>query len=402
MTKRRLIPWLLGAALLMVLPTRSARILAQGAICGPFADVAVSNAFCPFILEAYIGNITQGTSATTFNPGDPVTRDQAATFVTRTMDLTLHRGTVRTAIGKSWTPSSSSGGVGTDVAGTVNDIVTDGRYLWLARGDGKVLKVDVADRRLLETWSLPSGAATRLGVFAGQVFIADGQGRLLSFNPSNAAGAAGVLFNASSTSIAVGGASLAFDGTNVWLASSGGAKIFVYQVAGSGGFALTTAANVEGMVFDGTYMWVLLSNSSLLKMSIPSAGATVPSVVETITIPGAVTESRPLYDGSNIWVPVGGPPGTLYVIRPGRNLVSPSTIVLNQTIPDVLFPYASAFDGESVMIGGINNGVMALYNATTLNLIRTLPSGAIGVHGIASDGRTFNIADYLGTRFFQF
>jgi hypothetical protein len=124
--------------------------------------------------------------------------------------------------------------------------------------------------------------------------------------------------------------------------------------------------------------------------------------VETVTIPGAVVDCRMLYDGNNIWIPVGST-GTLYVVRPTPNLAAiPSLVVLNQAIPDVVYPYVAAFDGENVMIGGDNNGFVALYKATSLTLIRTLNSGAIGVRSIASDGRTFNIGDSLGTKFFQF
>ena len=98
MSKRRRIAWLLGAAFLIFLPTRTGKILAQGAICGQFADVPASSAFCPFILQAFVSNITQGTSATTYGPSDTVARDQAAVFLTRTMDQAVHRATVRTII----------------------------------------------------------------------------------------------------------------------------------------------------------------------------------------------------------------------------------------------------------------------------------------------------------------
>jgi hypothetical protein len=156
------------------------------------------------------------------------------------------------------------------------------------------------------------------------------------------------------------------------------------------------------MVFDGTYMWVLLSNSLLLKLSIPSPGAAIPAVVETLTMPGLVNDCRMLYDGSNIWIPIGIS-GTLYVVRPTTNLASlPSSIVKNEPIPDVVFPYVASFDGENVMIGGSGNGVVALYKATNLTRIRTFSTAAIGVLGIASDGRTFNLGDYLGTKWVQY
>src|SRR5579863_3807124 len=150
MSRRRTIPLLLGAALLVFLPTRAGRVLAQAAVCGQFTDVPSTSVFCPYILQAFVSNITQGTSSTTFDPSDPVPRDQAATFFTRTMDQTLHRATIRTIIGKTWTPTFLNGGIATDVGGPVNDAVTDGTYLWLARGDGNILKLNLADRRLLE------------------------------------------------------------------------------------------------------------------------------------------------------------------------------------------------------------------------------------------------------------
>jgi hypothetical protein len=402
MLKRRYIPCLLGAALLAFLPTRTGRVLAQGAICGPFTDVASSNGFCPFILEAFITSITQGTSPTTFNPNDPVTRAQAATFFTRTMDQTLHRGTVRTAMGKSWAPSSTFGGVATEVGGAVNDIVTDGIYLWIARADGKILTVNAANRRLIETWSLAAGAGVprKLGVFAGLVWIADDQGHLYNFNPTGQAGTATQVSNV--TGILPGFPTLAFDGTNVWFASSGGTKISVYQVSSPVGITFSPGANVEGLVFDGTDMWVLTADSHLLKMTIPTPGAAIPAVEETLTIPGPVSDCRMMYDGNNIWIPIGTTE-TVYVVRPTQNLASlPSSIVKNEAIPGVGFPYVAAYDGENVMIGGLINGTVALYKATNLNRIRTFDSGANGVRGIASDGRTFNIGDVNSTRFYQY
>jgi hypothetical protein len=232
------------------------------------------------------------------------------------------------------------------------------------------------------------------------VWIADDQGRLHSFNPTGPPGTANLLFNSGATGVIGGALALAFDGTSVWLASSMGTRIFIYQVSNSGGSAFTPGGNIDGMVFDGTYMWLLMANSALLKVSIPAPGG-VPTVVETLTIPGLVNDSRMLYDGNNIWIPIGVT-RTLYVVRPTTNPSQPSQIVVNQPVPDVLFPYVASFDGENVMIGGTNNGIVALYKATSLSLIRTFSSGAIGVRGIASDGRTFNVGDYLGTRFFQF
>jgi hypothetical protein len=50
----------------------------------PFADVISSPFFCQ-IAEAYFSGLTNGTSGTTYSPTDPVTREQMAAFVTRTL-----------------------------------------------------------------------------------------------------------------------------------------------------------------------------------------------------------------------------------------------------------------------------------------------------------------------------
>jgi hypothetical protein len=216
------------------------------------------------------------------------------------------------------------------------------------------------------------------------------------FNPAAAAGTAGQVAN----NIGITGnlPALAFDGTNVWWASAGASTVAIYPVGTQSLSTLTAGANIDGMVFDGTYMWVLLANSNLLKLAVPVPGQ-APALVETVTLPGPVKDCRMVYDGNNIWIPIGTN-GTLYVVRPTTN-TNPSAIS-TQTIPDVLSPYVASFDGESVMIGGINNGTVALFKATNLALIRTFATGAAGVRGIASDGRTFNLGDSSGTKFFQY
>lgn len=72
-------------------------------ICGPFTDVS-DPVFCPFVQEIYYLGITTGTSPTTYSPDEPVTRLQAAAFLSRTVDLALERGTRRAALGEFWTP----------------------------------------------------------------------------------------------------------------------------------------------------------------------------------------------------------------------------------------------------------------------------------------------------------
>ncbi|HLK65418.1 MAG TPA: hypothetical protein VKU19_18395 [Bryobacteraceae bacterium] len=400
MTIRR-VWWLSLVAILIWNP---AEIHAQTASCGPFTDVAATDPFCPFILQAFFSSVTQGTGPTTFSPNDLVPRNQMVTFFDRGMDLTLSRGAVRTAIGKTWAPTSTNGGIFSDAGSPINDIVSDGINLWIALNSGKILKVGAVDRRLLETWSMASGTPRKLGFFGGLLFIADNQGGLEVLNPATTpAGTATVV--ASNLISASNLVSMAFDGTNLWLADAASPNIFIYAINTTSGITLNAGANVDGMVFDGTNMWLVLANSSIIKVTIPAI-PNPPSAVETLTIPTPVTDCRPIYDGNNIWIPVGNATtgnGSLYVVRPTTNLSTlPSSLIQVGNIPNVASPYVAAFDGVNVMIGGINGGTVALYKATSVSLIRTFNTGAASVRAIASDGRSFTVGDASGTRFYQY
>src|SRR5450432_2212873 len=69
--------------------------------CAPFADVSAT--FCPFVLELYYLGIAAGTSATTFSPDQPVTRGQAAVFISKGIDTAIQRSSRRAALGQWWT-----------------------------------------------------------------------------------------------------------------------------------------------------------------------------------------------------------------------------------------------------------------------------------------------------------
>src|SRR5262245_37712059 len=93
---------------LLVLPLAMAGALAGGVamgfvqdLCGPFTDV--SPAFCPYVAEMYYLGITAGTSPTTYSPNNPVTRGQAAVFVSKGVNQALARSSRRAAFGQWWT-----------------------------------------------------------------------------------------------------------------------------------------------------------------------------------------------------------------------------------------------------------------------------------------------------------
>lgn len=277
----------------------------------------------------------------------------------------------------------------------MEDIVTDGTFLWIAVDPGEILKVTAADRVLQQTWHINGGQnAAKLGVFAGRVWIADFNGNLYQFNPSDTPGTIGPLFTGA---VAVGRPTLAFDGTNVWLGSAGGVNLFTYQVSASTGTAIGPfGGNMFGFAFDGTFMWMLLSNGHLQKLNIVPGG--IPTIAEDIALPVAVNDCRMAWDGNDLWIPSGV--GNVLVVRPAQGSF-PSSVVLNQPIAGASFPYVASFDGENIMIGDVNDGLVSLWKATSLTGIRSFNSGAAGVRGIASDGLTFNVGDATGTKLFQ-
>src|SRR5947207_15932499 len=95
-------------SVLSILSVLSSRMSADTATCGgtsitlPFGDVPAGGFFCA-IAEAFVTGLTNGTSATTYSPGDFVTREQMAAFVTRTLDQSLKRGSNRAALNQNWT-----------------------------------------------------------------------------------------------------------------------------------------------------------------------------------------------------------------------------------------------------------------------------------------------------------
>ena len=101
------------SALVIALTLASTRLRADSGTCGgamttvPFTDVGSSIFFCS-IAEAYFSGLTNGTSATTYSPSDPVTREQMSAFITRTQDSGLRRGSRRAALKQFWTPQGAA------------------------------------------------------------------------------------------------------------------------------------------------------------------------------------------------------------------------------------------------------------------------------------------------------
>src|SRR5262245_30638011 len=110
-----------GPRRLLVFPVAILALAVGGAgstlgVCGPFTDT-LGDAFCPFVLQAFYLGITTGTTPTTFDPNANVTRLQMAAFLSRTVDRTLSRSSLRSLLDQFATPLTTDA-IGLTTVGT--------------------------------------------------------------------------------------------------------------------------------------------------------------------------------------------------------------------------------------------------------------------------------------------
>ena len=383
----------------------ASRLNADTGVCGganislPFTDVAGSAFFCE-IAEAYFTGQTKGTTATTFTPSGPVLRDQMVAFLTRTLDFALSRGSRRTIAGKLYTPLSlSDGGViplGSAVAPT--QIQCDGRDLWVAnRGSGTVTRLRANDGAYLGSWTgLTSPEAVLLA--KGKVWVTTLTGELFYIDP-NLPGTA--TFQGQAYGPGPGG--IAWDGHRIWTAfygdaSGGGVAIATTEYAGTPTWHRTGFNHPIGIIYDGANMWVTdqppdnQGGVSTLKR-LGSNG----EILQSIPLSGNGAQ-RPIFDGTNIWVPiwqsnvvdvVRASTGEKVATLSGNGLSSPTT---------------AAFDGERVLVTNYSAGGVSLWKATDMTPLGHATTGAAfssawgNVNGACSDGMSFFVTLQLDNK----
>jgi hypothetical protein len=181
----------------------------------------MGNPFFCQIAAAYFSGLTAGTSATTYSPTAPVTREQMAAFVSRTLDQSLKRGS-RRAVLKQWATPSALGQSGLEV--TLIDalpqlVECDGTDLWVAnQGSGTVSRVRASNGSLVGTFW---GATNPTGVLVtyGYIWVTGftNPGRLHFINPKDSTGAIGPGFVVGASPLGI-----ATDGAGIWTANNSG------------------------------------------------------------------------------------------------------------------------------------------------------------------------------------
>jgi hypothetical protein len=344
--------------------------------CGPFTDVA-ADSFCPFVQEIFYLGITTGLTPTTFDPGAGVSRLQMAAFLSRSVDRTLRRSSLKASLGQFWTPQTTAA-LGVATIGLLPIFIeSDGADLWVSSGNfstGFVNRVRASDGKLLGTWTGADNCENVL-VALGKVFVpaSTSPGKLYRVDPTLPAGAVTTV----ASTIGNTPKGISFDGTKIWTANAGGSVSWVTPP----GFAVATIAGFQsprGIFFDGTNIWVTDYNAGTL-LKLDNAAA----VLQTVTV--GTHPTHPVFDGTNIWVPNEGS-ASVSVVR-----ASSASVLATLTGNGINAPLQAAFDGQRVLVTNQNGNSVSVWKAADLSVIGTFPAGLLPM-GACSDGVDFWLA----------
>jgi hypothetical protein len=373
-SKSRFLRTLFGA-LLAVVTLLAGTARGVLGMCGPFTDVA-ADAFCPFVLEIFYLGITSGTTATTYDPTSNVTRLQMAAFLSRTVDRTLLRSSRRAALQQFWTPGGALAVNVTTLGGDPQFVVSDGADLWATNvGASSIQRVRASDGKLLESWT---GAPFPVGVISamGRIF-AGGQttpSRIYEIDPSQAAGAVTTV----ASNLGTGIYGITFDGSRIWAANIA-SSVSIVTPGPTIPWTVTTVtagfANPQFALYDGTNVWVADDGSrSILRLD--SGGA----ILQTVTVglsPGSL-----VFDGENLWVP-SFDQNSLSVVR-----ASSGAVLATLTGNGLNQPFATAFDGQRVLVTNQGGMSVSLWKAADLSPLESVPLGETP-RGACSNGVNF-------------
>ena len=351
------------------------------AVCGPFTDTA-NDAFCPFVLGIFYTGITTGTTPTTYDPSSPVTRLQMAAFLSRTVDTTIKKASLRASHRQNWTTRDAAAfGLTTLAAAAPQFVESDGEDLWVSHTGGTVTRVHASDGRVLGSWT---GAASGQGVLSamGRVFVAgmSNPGRLYQIDPGAAPGAVTTV----ASNLGQASRGITFDGQRIWTANNGqgntGGSVSIITPGASIPWSVTTVTSgfivPEGILYDGSNVWVTDTNAgTLLKLS--SSGA----ILQTVTVQS--TPRHPVYDGVNIWVPASN--GRISVVR-----AATGAILSTASDGSLGSGFQAAFDGQRVLVTHDDGSTISVWKATDLSEIGVVdPGQGTNPQGVASNGLSF-------------
>ena len=351
----------------------------------PYTDVAgVGAPFCPGIMQAYVTGISKGTTPTTFSPNDNVIRVQMTTFLQRTVDQVLTRGSRRAGINQWWTPRTPISMQTIVLGGVPFACAADGENIWTTDNANHVTQIRPGTGSISASWTGAVGATGVLAA-AGKVFVTGftGPGNLYLLDPTLPPGPVTL----AASNLGPAPFSIAFDGTNLWTANGGvpGSVSIITPAPTTpyppGNVTTVTTGFMEpvGILYDGANIWVTdFSAGKLLKLD--SSG----NILQTVTV--GTAPQNPVFDSTNIWVPNQGD-NSVSVVQASTGIV---VATITQGPRNKLNgPTTASFDGERVLVTNIGNNTVTVFKAVDLSFIANVSTGPLTPTAACSDAINF-------------
>lgn len=343
----------------------------------PFTDTSQCDpASMNAIGEAYWAGLTSGTSATTFGPEETVSREQMASFVTRTLDGSSRFS--RRASMNRWAMPKGIAQMGTtELGGVLMYAIADGSSVWVAdSSNGNILKVEGNSGRLLETWTGASGAFSLTSAM-GKIYAISNTGSLYELDPQKTPGDVRIV--ATTAPLLSGPTNLIFDGSLLWVIGYKGISLVNPQAKGPWS-VITEDVGFQGLtgaIYDGTHVWVTDFKAGTLLELDENAG-----VIRTV--PVGPTPMYPAFDGINIYVPKFSADSVSVVHAANGKILG------ELTGNGLSGPESVASDGERILVTNFHGDSVSVWHATNLKPLGAISTGVDSFPTSAcSDGINF-------------
>jgi S-layer family protein len=349
----------------------------------PFDDVNPISIFFCSIATAYFSGLASGTSATTYAPTDPTTREQMSAFVTRTLDQTLKRGSQQAALNQWETPTTVPMSARTTVGLAPVFVAADGQDLWVTNNSGgSVSRVRASDGRLIDTYT---GTVLAFGVLVarGRIYVIGGSspGVLYEIDPRLAPAAPGAVIPRATLPNNPSG--ITTDGAFIWTTQTNSVSKTDPDTGVVTTYTTGFAAPI-GILFDGANIWVTDAGDDTIK-KLDANGVILD------TVPVGADPAYPVFDGINIWVPNSAGNSVTVVRALGTAATGAGRVIATLTGNGLAAPYQAAFDGQYILITNTTGGAesVSLWKATDLTPQGSFPAASISLRGACSDGFYF-------------
>jgi hypothetical protein len=368
-----------AASVIGVAPAQAQEMCGGASYPFPYTDVSgVPSQFCPAIMEAYVTGISRGTTPTTFSPNQDLVRYEMVTFLQRTADQVLTRGSRRAALKQWWTPQSTNAMQTIPLTGNPQGCASDGTFIWTTTNVGHIVQIQAGTGFNVNHWNTSGVDVGSIALAAGKVFAVSytAPGVLYALDPTQAPTPL-----SSVATLPDNNYGIAFDGTNLWTANNSGSVSRIDPVS----FTVTTTStgftSPYGILYDGAHIWVTDDGTGALLQVNPADGAILMSV------PVGSTPAAPVFDGTNIWVPNAGDSSVTVVQANTGDVVA--TIPADGT-NGLDGPQSASFDGERILVTNYTGGSVTIFKAADLSFIANVSTGAASVPlNACSDGINF-------------